>query len=105
MKAVTRKRYTAEFKAQAVELVALGKPVPEVAEDLEVGAGILYGWVRKGAQPAQLGSAGRRAVGEEPEASELRRLRREIANLKLENDILKKAAVILGTRPQPGVAR
>jgi transposase len=42
---------------------------------------------------------------EEPEADELRRLRREIANLKLENDILKKAAVILGTRPQPGVAR
>jgi transposase-like protein len=40
---VTRKRYTAEFKAQAVELVALGKPVAVVAEDLEVGAGILYG--------------------------------------------------------------
>jgi transposase-like protein len=60
MNPVTRKRYTAEFKAQAVELVALGKSVPEVAEDLEVGAGILYGWVRKGAQPAQLGSAGLR---------------------------------------------
>jgi transposase len=108
MNPVTRKRYTAEFKAQAVELVALGKSVPEVAEDLEVGAGILYGWVRKGAQPAQLGSAGLRvpqARDEEPEADELRRLRREIANLKLENDILKKAAVILGTRPQPGVAR
>jgi transposase len=105
MNPVTRKRYTAEFKAQAVELVGLGKPVPEVAEDLEVGAGILYGWVRKGAQPAQLGSARLRAVGEEPAADELRRLRREIANLKLENDILKKAAVILGTRPQPGVVR
>ena len=105
MNPVTRKRYTAEFKAQAVELVALGKPVAVVAEDLEVGAGILYGWVRKGAQPAQLGSAGRRAVGEEPAADELRRLRREMANLKLENDILKKAAVILGTRPHLGVAR
>jgi transposase len=105
MNPVTRKRYTAEFKAQAVELVALGKPVAEVAEDLEVGAGILYGWVRKGAQPAQLGSAGLRAGGEEPAADELRRLRREMANLKLENDILKKAAVILGTRPQLGVAR
>ena len=43
MNPVTRKRYTAEFKAQAVELVALGKPVAVVAEDLEVGAGILYG--------------------------------------------------------------
>ena len=105
MNPVTRKRYTAEFKAQAVELVALGKPVAVVAEDLEVGAGILYGWVRKGAQPAQLGSGGVRAGGEEPAADELRRLRREMANLKLENDILKKAAVILGTRPQLGVAR
>ena len=44
-------------------------------------------------------------MGEEPAADELRRLRRENANLKLENDILKKAAVILGTRPQPSAAR
>jgi transposase len=105
MKPVTRKRYTAEFKAQALGLVALGKPVSEVAEDLEIGTSILYRWVRKGGQPAQLGSAGGRAVGEEPAADELRRLRREMANLKLENDILKKAAVILGTRPQPGAGR
>jgi len=105
MKAVTRKRYSAEFKAQAVGLVELGKPVSEVAEDLGIGTSLLYGWMRKGSQPAQLGSEGLRAVGEEPAADELRRLRRENANLKLENDILKKAAVILGTRPQPGPAR
>ena len=67
MTTVSRKRYTSEFKAQAVELVGLGKPVPAVAE--------------------------------------LRRLRREITHLKLENDILKKAAVILGTKPQPSLAR
>ena len=96
MRTVTRKRYSAEFKAQAVELVGLGKPVSEVAEDLEIGSSILYGWVRKA---ARLGSEGGRAVGEEPAADELRRLRREVANLKLENDILKKAAVILGTKP------
>jgi transposase len=35
----------------------------------------------------------------------VRRLRRELANLKLENDILKKAAVILGTKPSPGAGR
>ena len=105
MKSVTRKRYTAEFNAQAVGLVSLGKPVPEVAEDLGIGTSILYGWVRKDSQPGQLGSGGLRAVGEEAAADELPRLRREIANLKLENDILKKAAVILGTRPQPGTAR
>jgi len=79
MEPVTRKRYTAEFKAQAVELVGLGKPVTEVAEELEIGSGVLYRWMR--------------------------RLRREVANLKLENDILKKAAVILGTKPQSSAAR
>ncbi len=105
MKAVTRKRYAAEFKAQAVALVGVGKPVPEVAADLEIGTSILYGWIRKGSQPRHLGSGGLRAVGEQPAADEVPRLRREIATLKLENDILKKAAVILGTRPQPGAAR
>ena len=105
MKTETRKRYTAEFKAQAVELVGLGKPVPEVAEELQIGSSILYGWVRKDSQSAQLGSAGLRAGGELPAADELRRLRRENAHLKLENDILKKAAVILGTKPQGQAAR
>lgn len=100
MKPVARKRYTAEFKAQAVDLVGLGKPVREVAEDLGIGVGILHKWVGKDSQPAQLGSGGLRAVGEQPATDELRRLRRENANLKLENDILKKAAVILGTKPQ-----
>jgi transposase len=105
MNPVTRKRYTPEFKAQAVGLVGLGKPVSEVAEDLGIGSSILYGWVRKNSQAAQVGSGGQRAVGEQPAADELRRLRRENATLKLENDILKKAAVILGTKPQPGVGR
>ena len=105
MKAVTRKRYSAEFKAQGVALVGLGKPVPEVAADLEIGTSILCGWIRKGAQPGHLGSGGLRAVGEQPAADELARLRRENVRLKLENDILKKAAVILGTRPLPEAVR
>ena len=102
---VTKKRYTAEFKAQAVGLVGLGKPVSAVAEDLGLSLGVLYAWVRKGSHSAELGSEGLRAVGEEPAADEVRRLRRENTHLKLENDILKKAAVILGTKPQPGDER
>jgi len=99
MTPVTRRRYTAEFKAQAISLVEMGKPVGEVAQDLEISEGVLYAWVRKGSPATQLGSPGRRAGGEPPAADELRGLRREIAHLKLENDILKKAAVILGTKP------
>jgi transposase-like protein len=63
MNPVTKKRYTAEFKAQAVGLVGMGKPVKEVARDLGISEGVLYGWARKGAQAAQLGSAGPRADG------------------------------------------
>ena len=105
MTPVTRRRYTIEFKAQAVALVGAGKPVAEVAQDLEISEGVLYAWVREDSQPGQLGSGGLRAAGEEPSATELPRLRREIANLQLENDILKKAAVILGSRPQQGPVR
>lgn len=104
MEAVTRKRYTKEFKAQAVGLVEVGKPVKDVARDLGISEGVLYEWVRKGSPAAQLGSAGQflpQLRDELSGADELRRLRRENANLKLENDILKKAAVILGTKPQP----
>jgi len=39
------------------------------------------------------------------DADELRELRREVAHLRMENDILKKAAVILGTNPRPRGAR
>lgn len=89
-----------------MELVRVGKPVKDVSRDLGISEGVLYEWVRKaGAQAAQLGSAGARAEGEPAEADELRRLRRENAHLKLENDILKKAAVILGTKIQPADER
>ncbi len=100
MNSVIKRRYTAEFRGQAVELVGIGKPVGEVARDLGISQGVLYDWVRKSSQAVHLGSAGQGAVGHEPAADEVRRLRRENATLKLENDILKKAAVILGTKAQ-----
>jgi transposase len=100
----SRKRYTPEFKAQAVELLCTGKPVPQVAEELCISSNLLYKW-RQDSQGAQVGSAGPRAEGEEAGADDLRALRRENALLKMENDILKKAAVILGTRPQPNSAK
>lgn len=101
-----RKRYTEEFKAQAVALVGTGRAASEVASELEVETSCLYSWIRKAnSQPAQIGSAGRRAVGEEAGADDLRRLRGENARLRLENDILKKAAIILGTKPQSNDAK
>ena len=99
-----RQRYTAAFKAQAVELSSTGKPVPQIAEELCIGSNLLYKW-KQDAQGAHVGSKGPRAVGEGSAADDLRSLRREIALLKMENDISKKAAVILGTRPPSSFGR
>ena len=100
MQTMIRKRYSAEFRARAVELVGLGKPVSAVAEELGIGTSVLYRWLGQGPHSNVVRADGTSGVSEDPPEVELRRLRRENANLKLENDILKKAAVILGTNPQ-----
>jgi transposase len=102
MKMETRRRFTPEFKAQAVELARAGRPVIELAGELKIGSNMLYRWIQ---QSTQVGSGGPGAEGVRSEADELRALRKENAHLKLENDILKKAAVILGTQTQPGSVR
>ena len=77
-----------------------GKPVAQLAEELCMSSNLLYNWRLK-AQEAQGGRAGARAGGEGSAADALRLLRRADALLKEENLILKKAAVILGTRIHP----
>lgn len=99
----TRRLYTREFKEQALALLAAGRPVSELAQELGVSSNLLYCW--RQAQRAQGGSAGQGAAGELAGADDLRALRRELALLRAENDILKKAAVILGTRAQNTCAK
>ena len=67
---------------------------------MEISKDLVYRWRRESAQLPELGSEGAGAVGDQAAADELRELRRRVGDLELENDILKKAAVILGTKPQ-----
>ena len=62
MKTKERKLYTAEFKAQAVALIATGKPVTQLAEELCVSSNLLCNWRLK-SQEAQGGGAGARSRG------------------------------------------
>lgn len=100
MNQTARKRYTAEFKARAVELLDTGKPIPQLAQELCISSNLLYKW-RQDSLAVRPGSTASQASGQRSAADELRALHREITLLKQENDILKKAAIILGTRPQP----
>jgi len=100
-----RKRYSEEFKVRAVEVVVGGKPVPEAARELGIGSGILYRWVSKVARAMETESKREPTGDGASPADELRVLRRENARLQLENDILKKAAVILGSNRPPNAGR
>ena len=100
MQMKTRKKYSQQFKDQVVALMNLGKSADEVAQDMEISKDLVYAWRRKAAQRPQRKSGGAGAVGDQAATDELRALRERLADLQLENDILKKAAVILGTKPQ-----
>lgn len=86
-----RQRFTAEFKREAVRLMrTANKPAAVVARELGIPRNRLYKW----AQDAEKkGDQAFRGSGR-PKASndELSALKRELARLKEENEILKKAA-------------
>lgn len=80
----SKRRYSNEFKAQAVELVRTsGKGVTEVARDLGIAISVLSRWVVK---------ADDAAARTPEESAELKRLRKEVERLTMERDFLKKAA-------------
>ena len=86
-----RKKYTEEFKLSAVKMIVeQGRSVREVAQNLDVNETTLHSWKRK-AMSEETESPGKLTSKDE----EIRRLRRELANAKKDQEILKKAAAYL----------
>ena len=83
-----RARYTLEFKLEALRLVKGGQEASVTARILGVPKQTLSNWVRL-ADKGELQGAGDRPVS--AEQMELARLRAELARVKMERDILKKA--------------
>ncbi len=83
-----RAKYTLEFKMEAVRLVKGGQAVSVTAKILGIPKASLDNWVRLSTK-GQLKGAGDKPVS--PEQMELARLRAELARVKMERDILKKA--------------
>ena len=85
-----RRNFTDEFKADAVRLVlAGGKSLPQVARDLDLTESSLRSWVER--VQADKGK-GRPGALTSAEREELAGLRKEVRTLRMERDILKKAA-------------
>ncbi len=88
-----RKKYTREFKLEAVRLVVeQGHPATEVARDLGINDSLLHQWKRRLRDEGALAFPGNgRSAGGEQER-EIQELRKELAKVKQEREILKKAA-------------
>ena len=83
-----RRKFSREFKLEAVKLVReRGVSVSQAARDLDLHENVLRKWVRE--QAADPGSAFPEHGVLKPE-QEIERLRRELARMKAERDILKK---------------
>lgn len=89
---VTRRKFSREFKLEAVKLVTQrGVSIAQAAKDLDVHENVLRKWARELREAPQdaFPGLGRQKVQD----AEIARLRKEVAKLKMERDILKKAAL------------
>ena len=82
----TRRRYSDEFKEESVKLITeQGYKVSEASRNLDINASMLRRWQRE-LSPESDGSI------DADEKAELQRLRKENKTLRMEREILKKAA-------------
>jgi len=86
----TRKKYDREFREGAVRIAEeTGKPIAQIARDLGVNEGILGNWVNR----ARAERDGSSSLSKD-DYDELKRLRAEVAELRMERDVLKRSVVL-----------
>jgi transposase len=85
----TRRRFTREYKAQAVQrVIESGLPLADIAAELDVSPGQLSQWRNE-----QLAAGSAEALAQKKaDEAEMLRLKREVKRLEDENLILRKAA-------------
>lgn len=94
-----RKRYTKEFKLSAVYLLMSGVyPPKEVFSMLKVNRQTVYRWVKEFKAQGEKAFEDRSVVP----GDELQRIQKENADLKMENEILKKATAYFADRNRKG---
>ena len=87
----TRRTFSSEFKREAVRLIKeRGVSVAQAARDLDLHENVLRKWVRELAGDPEHAFPGQGQM--KPEQAEIARLKKEVAKLRMERDILKKAA-------------
>jgi transposase len=94
-----RRKFTREFKREAVRLAESGdRPVTQVAENLGLDQSVLRRWIKQHQDDPEQSFPGKGRLKDRDE--ELRRLERELARVREERDILKKAVAIFSKGPK-----
>ena len=102
MKGIPRRRYTKEFREEAVKLVTEEKmSLPEAARRLSLASSTIGNWV-KAYKAGKLGEVGQSYRPLTEIEMELSRAKKELAEVKMERDILKKAAAYFAKESLPG---
>ena len=105
MKGVPQGRYTREFRHEAVKLVTEERlSLPEAARRLSLAPSTLEYWVKaqRAGKPGDVGKTYRPLTEVE---MDLARTKKELAEVKMERDILKKAAAYFAKESLPGTRR
>ena len=89
-----RKKHDREFKLKAVELSYQKESIRELAHDLGIRAELIYRWRSEFATLKGKSFPGNGTPKQTEEDGELARLKRELDDVKMERDILKKAVGI-----------
>ena len=89
-----RRTFTSEFKEQIVQLYLNGKPRKDIIREYDLTPSSLDKWVNQ----SQSSGSFKEKDNLTPKEQELNKLRKEIKQLQMENDILKQAALILGRK-------
>lgn len=89
-----RREFTEEFKLQMVKLYNSGKSASEIVKEYDLTRSAFANWVQKYNKTGSFKASDNRTE----EEKELIRLKKENQQLRMENDILKQAALILGQK-------
>lgn len=88
---MTRRKFSREFKVEAVRLVTdRGVAVAQAARDLDVAESVLRRWMRELTAAPAMAFPGNGQMRND--LAEIAALKKEVARLRAERDILKKAA-------------
>ena len=105
MKGIPQGRYTKEFREEAVKLITEEKlSLPEAARRLSLPPSTLGNWVKQ-FKAGRLGEVGKTYRPLTEIEMDLARTKRELAEMKMERDILKKAAAYFAKESLPGTRR